>query len=372
MKILFITNDSSRTGAPIMLLNFLKWIGSREKDVDLSVIDLNPKDLKHQFRQAVHHFFAQERSLFFLLLKYLGFAKTNNVSKSTFNALISNSYDLIYANTVVAVKLAVELKKNSLHQPKLIAHIHELDNAIEHYLGNFSDFENDIDLFIAASELVKSSLIKNRKIAQEKIKVIHECSSVHIEKQDLSVAKRFIVGGSGLVSSRKGTDLFIRVAREIKKHYPNYKVEFVWVGYLTLLQKVKCFLILKFYGIFETITLVGQVAKPAEHYKNFSVFLLTSREDPFPLVCIENGMLGKPIVCFEGTTGTTEVVSKGGGFVVPYLDVSEMAKKVIYYYENRDALKADGIKANELFSAYTPDKIYPKIWNEISEIVNSR
>ena len=47
-------------------------------------------------------------------------------------------------------------------------------------------------------------------------------------------------------------------------------------------------------------------------------------------------MLGVPIICFEKATGTSEVLSKGGGFVVPYLDIYEMAKKIIKYYENKD------------------------------------
>ena len=49
------------------------------------------------------------------------------------------------------------------------------------------------------------------------------------------------------------------------------------------------------------------------------VFVLTSREDPYPLACLEAATLGKPIVCFEQAGGMPEFVEKDCGTVVPFL-----------------------------------------------------
>jgi glycosyltransferase involved in cell wall biosynthesis len=59
------------------------------------------------------------------------------------------------------------------------------------------------------------------------------------------------------------------------------------------------------------------------------VFVLTSREDPYPLVCLEAAALEKPIVCFAGAGGMPEFVENDCGFVVPYLDIAAMGDHVV-------------------------------------------
>lgn len=60
---------------------------------------------------------------------------------------------------------------------------------------------------------------------------------------------------------------------------------------------------------------------------------MTSREDPFPLVSIEVGLLGKPIISFEKAVGTNEILQDAGGFIVPYLSIEDMAQKALLYYQ---------------------------------------
>jgi glycosyltransferase involved in cell wall biosynthesis len=66
------------------------------------------------------------------------------------------------------------------------------------------------------------------------------------------------------------------------------------------------------------------------------VFALTSREDPYPLVCLEAAALGKPIVCFAGAGGAPEFVEQDCGFVVPYFDVTAMAGRIASLLESAD------------------------------------
>ena len=122
--------------------------------------------------------------------------------------------------------------------------------------------------------------------------------------------------------------MFLQVARIIKKKYPEANIQFVWVGNEgtdkliidTDIKRLKLSNVVKF---------TGEVSNPITYFNNFDVFLLTSREDPFPLVCIEVAKLGKPIICFKGASGTAEVLEQGGGKVVSYLDVEAMATKVM-------------------------------------------
>jgi glycosyltransferase involved in cell wall biosynthesis len=66
----------------------------------------------------------------------------------------------------------------------------------------------------------------------------------------------------------------------------------------------------------------------ADYFAAMDVFVLPSREDPFPLVCLEAAAAGRPIVCFENAGGMPEFVEDDCGFVVPYMDIEAFAERL--------------------------------------------
>ena len=65
---------------------------------------------------------------------------------------------------------------------------------------------------------------------------------------------------------------------------------------------------------------------------------MISREDPYPLVCLEAASVGKPIICFADAGGMPEFVEEDCGFVVPYLDIDGFAARVIELSSSPDLL----------------------------------
>ena len=84
------------------------------------------------------------------------------------------------------------------------------------------------------------------------------------------------------------------------------------------------------------VTLVPAQENPLRYFSGTDIFLLPSREDPYPLVCLETAAFGVPIICFEGAGGMPEFVEADCGCVTPYLDVDAMASEVIRLAEDRD------------------------------------
>lgn len=72
----------------------------------------------------------------------------------------------------------------------------------------------------------------------------------------------------------------------------------------------------------------GATEHPEHYYPLFDLFLLTSREDPFPLVCLEAAAHGLPILCFENAGGMPEFVAEDAGCVVPYMDLDKMTDTI--------------------------------------------
>jgi glycosyltransferase involved in cell wall biosynthesis len=373
-KIIFISNNATRTGAPYVLLLFLKWMKKENKNIEIDVLFLEGGDLLDEFKQAANVCYNYSdilirKSFGNRLYSYL-LRKTNktNTRKNRYIKKIANQqYDIIYANTIASVSFATLLKKQCANKPKLIAHIHELNTTIREYLPNFNEYIPHIDSFISVSKLVMQHLNSDWHINPLQNHLVYAFSDKEAHK-DESLKKVFQVGASGMVSSRKGDDLFIQVANYIKIRYPEIKIKFTWVGQIYNRQRNLIEADLEKTNLKDTVFFVGEQSKPENYFKKFDIFLLTSREDPFPLVCIEVGKMGIPIICFEEATGIAEVLVDGGGFIVPYLDIVAMAEKLVLYYKDSVLRDKDGGLNRVNFSKFTTENMGKKIFNCIESV----
>ena len=98
-------------------------------------------------------------------------------------------------------------------------------------------------------------------------------------------------------------------------------------------------------GLEGIVHFVGSSPKPLDYFAAFDVFALTSREDPYPLVCLEAASFGKPILCFAGGGGEPEFVEDDCGFVVPYLDIEAMADRVLELMDSPELRQRLGTSA---------------------------
>lgn len=137
-----------------------------------------------------------------------------------------------------------------------------------------------------------------------------------------------IVGGCGNAEWRKGNDLFITLARLVKSRLPNEAVHFVWVGMPPGQLQHDLQLDIRKAGLSDQVHLVAPTPEVLRYLTQFDIFVLCSREDPYPLVVIEAGLAGIPVVCFERAGGAGELVEADGGFVVPYLDLGVMSDRI--------------------------------------------
>ncbi|NJX15032.1 glycosyltransferase family 4 protein [Tamlana crocina] len=371
MKILFMSHETSRTGAPKVLLLFLKWIEANRKDVIIDVLTLRGGNLSEEFKHSSNQFYDfsaltqyKKPSIFERILMKFRLKKKINLKEKWIDKLSCNRYDVIYANTIATLPLASNISKRNKNT-RLISHLHELNAIIKLSLPNFADYIDDVQQFIVPSQLVKTNLTKRWSIKEELIYVVYGCTETVSAKNAISEIKDngiFTVGASGTVHWRKGQDVFLQLARYVKSNYPDVKINFVWVGSMPSQEKIIIEEDLKKLHLIDDVRFVGEVENPTDYYNNFDVFVMTSREDPFPLVCIEVGMLGKPIICFEGATGTEEIMKKGGGFIVPYLSVEDMAEKVVGYYNRKELIELHGEFNKKEFSAFSPEKICPQLY----------
>lgn len=375
-RILFISHDASRTGAPLILLHFIKWLRNRRDIWQLDILLLGRGKIEKEFNEVSFQLFDFTNAQRPLRLPEMLAEKTLgkigiiglNREERLYKQMRENNYDLIYANSIVSLPIGVRLKK-MIPRAKLLVHVHELNTIIKMSVPNLNELKQEVDKFIAVSEPVKENLIENWSVNPEKIALVHEFAVVECNISKLKKTNReFIVGSSGSVHWRKGSDVFLMVASYIFKNFPEVDIKFRWIGSTAGMTEIVEEDIRKL-NLNGKVEFSGEVRNPGSDYMEFDLFLLTSREDPFPLVCIEMAALEKPIICFEKASGTANFILKGGGYVVPYLDIEAMAEKIIYYYKNPERAVFDGQKNKLIFSGFTRDEICPEILVQIEQLL---
>lgn len=151
-------------------------------------------------------------------------------------------------------------------------------------------------------------------------------------REDLGLAAGVrLVLGVGYADRRKGIDLFARVAERIGQVRDD--VRFVWVGNRDRSGDAQTELDPVVDPVVEAgyLLMPGQLApeKAQAFYAASDLYLLTSREDPFPSVVMEAMNAGLAVVGFEGGGGYAELIEDGMGVLVPMEDVATMAAAVL-------------------------------------------
>ena len=365
-KILFISHESSRTGAPLMLMYLMEWLKINREDITFDLLTLKPGEIDSEYKKLAQQFFEIhpksrkpfKKQLSEKVLKKVFGKQVKNTNAKTLYKIRESKYDIIYANSIVSVSIACSLKNS---HSKIIAHIHEMKVNVEKYLPNLENLIPNIDHFIAASKIVKRDLNTYSNIPLNDISVVYEASKINITKTNPVKNKKFTVGASGIAGWRKGTDVFLQIANYMNRYHTEYEINFKWVGKIPKDLKIQIESDLEKMNLEHIVQFTGEQVNPYVYYQEFDIFLMTSREDPFPLVCIETGMMGKPILCFENATGTAEILNIHNDVIIPYLDIRGMSEQIIAYYNNPKKADTVGGLNRTLFSKFSPDIICPQI-----------
>ena len=359
-KILFITPAAKRDGANIFLLRFLRWLKA-ETSIPFCTIYNHGGDLENEFRKLSE---AYQYSLCwqpanFLERRFHGLLRRLEVKKRWLTHRIKrDNIGLIYNNTIVNHQIVEAF--HDLNVP-VLTHCHELESVIHRTgLQGFGETKNKTAHFIAVSEATRRYLMTNQQIPHEKISLVRGFVPVETPPENLLAEKRrkvlkqlnipadaFVIGASGAMEWRKAPDVYVQIAARIRKNYPELPIYFLWVGGTRKDDFVffETDFDIRKLGLENRIQILEHQRNPSDYYAALDAFAMVSREDPFPLVCLEAAALGKPIICFENGGGIPEFVGEDCGFIVPYLDVELFAEKIVLLFRRRALVEELGRNA---------------------------
>lgn len=353
MKILFISHEASRSGAPLALLYLLKEMKIKTPEITFNVLFVQGGPLIDDFKSIckticpfnrpwnIQHVFKHDTIRERLSIRFL------------IQYLKKERYDLIYANTVASLSTAVALKTH-LSIPILL-HAHEAVQS-QHRFGVTKNLIKNCDYFIGAGILAYEGLIAFDAPA-DRIHTIYPFSELAERiMSDASLSsknkcpneRKALIGCIGPLTERKGADFLPMIIRRLHDIHPDCDYKIHCIG--TFIEGIskKVFYDLGRIGMRDKLQDFGSVSDPLPEYHKLDFLLMLSREDPFPLAVLENGLLGKPCILFDGSCGTQRFIKDGeNGIIVPYLDIDGVANAIYQLCEDREKRLDMGRKFQE-------------------------
>jgi len=236
------------------------------------------------------------------------------------------------------------------HRIPYVAHFHELlSNFVYLKEEELKSTVQNARLLIGCSEIACRNLEvlngKNIHLFYESVKVgdvKSNAAKVKEIRNKLNIPPgAFVWAMSGFTQYRKGLDFI----PEIMARMANTDMHFIWIGrvnnsgYDYFMQEE-----IKKKGI-SNFHLVGEQADEFYDYMDCAdAFVLTSREDAFPLVMIEAAALGKPIVSFN-SGGVREFLKEGMGKVVDSWNISDLTDAMLAVMNKKILCNPDASKA---------------------------
>jgi glycosyltransferase involved in cell wall biosynthesis len=361
-SILFVSHDVNRAGSQLFIFSTMLHLKKNGHQIVL---------LSKATWGSMAADFENEFPVFYLEKKY----KKNTFSKNQecLEHLKSEfNFDLIYLNTIACVDLLKPLK--ATFNIPIFSHIHELKYSIQQYgpENALKDLFTFSDKIIACSQAVKDNLALHGEAS--KISLVHSFvnneltlsriansnKSEILQKYEVA-GDKILIGSCGNADWRKAPDVFIQIAKKVIDSHS--EVCFIWIGIDVNSEiGIQTKYDIEKLGIEKQVILVAPNPEAIEIISCLSMFLVCSREDPFPLVMLEAALAEKPIVGFEQSGGVSEFVEKDAGLTSPYLDIEDISKQIACLIASDSMRTAFGQKAKaKVLDLYSFEKSIKKI-----------
>lgn len=368
-KILFIGHDANRAGSQLLLLQLLKIL--RGKGVPMHLLLLKEGVIEEEFRKVVSVTKIPPESQYLFnpfidnllsscgALPFFSRRTARKRDKWLQEQLEKEDIGLVFVNSIANAGIY----KNSLrflHNKPMVLFAHELAMSASLYTQkeDLNFLLKKANHLIAVAQAVADYYIQEFNFPLTEVSILtlidHDEIDLNFKKakRDLLPTEygipndAIVVGGCGNAEWRKGNDVFNWIARIVITKTAPLPVYFVWVGagpgheiYSLLRSDIDRM------NLADRIILIPPTSRALDYISRFDIMLLSSREDPYPLVVMEAALNETPVVCFQDAGGAPELIEDDAGSVVPYMDVPGAADAVIQLTLDTERRLALGKKA---------------------------
>lgn len=175
-------------------------------------------------------------------------------------------------------------------------------------------------------------------------------------QMDLDPDRTWVIG-VGRPGWRKGTDRLAPISFELGRRIPLASVG--WIGGAPRGQDAG------WVDGSDPVTWIDELVDPWSVAAKADVIVIPSREDPLPLVALEAGQRGIPVVATP-TGGLPELLSQGRGFVTPGQRLTDLCDMTEHVLRNPDlAVEAGAALSEHVEKHHTAAVVAPMWWDAI-------
>jgi glycosyltransferase involved in cell wall biosynthesis/predicted HAD superfamily hydrolase len=344
-SIIFVSHEASQTGAPAVLLSLMQWIKDNT-GINFSIIVGASGAWNYKFEAMAPTFFMD--------------AYHHHEMDKELQRFCGSHVKTVYINTIASALFAEHLQ---FLQAEFITHVHEMENVFQIFQPHVEVLKQICTKYVAVSQGSIDAIQKRFDLSQIELKYLKpfiDKKRPAVEPVPKLTSKKAIFG-CGAVEMRKGFDLFC-IAASILKARGRNDFQFYWIGSDTNKDLVASEVIAQ-HGVEDVVEFLGIQDYPRDYFSWGDFFLLPSREDPYPLVCMEAAECDMPVICFDEQAGGMHSFVEGdAGAVVPYLDTDAMADAIIQMLDDEPKRKAFGRAAHrKVIDRHYVDVIAPQI-----------
>ncbi|MCG3796857.1 glycosyl transferase [Bacillus toyonensis] len=319
-KIIYVSHDAHFHGAQLLSLHTIKAL-KENFDYSVAIISIGSGILIPDFQKYGPVYCLEEDY------------PTEETVELLIKTLLSQDYTIAICSTVISGDMVALLAR---HNIKVISLIHELPHLIQQYSaeGKARNIAESAYKIVFPSQYVYEKFLTITQLDHQKCHILPQGLFNHNPyKNNITVARNElrkklnlpldskIVLGVGFADYRKGIDLFSFIAYSVRKVHTN--IHFIWVGRTdvhlmdTLSPRYKAH-----------FTLVDPTPDIGLYNAGADLYLLTSREDPFPNVVLEALDTKVPVIGFKNAGGFEDVVTEKTGALVDFLNLPKMVERI--------------------------------------------
>lgn len=328
-RVLFVSHEATRTGAPLIILNILKHFhqhcdiqcetilhngghlaGDFKKYSEVDCVNV-PRKPSDELKKKVQRWVTREKGNHPVL------ALCNSMeSRFIAEELATCGVKMLYLVHELPSSYSEEDFQNIYkYAEKVIFPVHAVREAVDAKSPMPSG-----KAIVLAQGLLNPDFGKGIQRDQARLQL----------RRELSLPEQsFIVLGCGTLDMRKGIDHFANIARRISDlPVAGQPIHFIWVGEgprWTHSPYHYVMLDLERSAAKSRVHFIGERANVEPYFFGADLFLMSSRVDPFPCVIHEAMAAGLPIIAFDKSGGAPEALAGGVGTIVPYADYDQTA-----------------------------------------------
>lgn len=353
-KILVITHQLSRTGAPIVLLDMIRVCKNEGYKID--VITMQDGELRENLDEISIPVRVQERF----------------ITQAEEFYQLAREYDLVIANTLITYEVIHVLNHSDV---PVLWWLHEGKQYFEYFASVLPDFHNltsNIHIF-SVGHYVQSVIGEMYGYTTE---------ILHFGVEDIPRSRKnggvrdgrtkFLTAGT--YSKVKAQDVLTEAIRRLPKEYL-VQTEFIFCGNEQMYDEQVYASVKELSEEYENVTMLSQLSreKMLELMEVCDCLIVPSRIDPIPTVAVE--MMMKEGICLcTDVCGVAHYMDDGvNGFTVPPEDAEALRDKIIFITEHKNKLNQLKRNGRKIYEAHFSQKaVQPYLLRLIDEYTHPR